>query len=624
MKKILSILLLLSFFAKGQGPTLIKAKQLGDGLGTGSFVVTGGPNGSFTYAAISSYSFVPTSSLSLYQLKLNGTGFVVANGTVITYDNNTYLTTSSAAGLYVPYVGANSFTTSNNITAASFISTGQSTFNTLYVPSTSTVNGAFLANSTGTITGALKALSTVSVASNLTVTSLSYLTSSVQIGTAATATDILQVNTTATGSGALIGNARIGVWGSSANYAVFRNQQANDATGYALVQDNSGFTYLNASTQVQIAVGTNAVATFTDRKVDFNPVLSTSGSNINFNFTCPSSTGLAASTNIPYFKIVGGTKQWSTGAITNQYFNYLSNNTAAFVGASTITDCYNTYIESCVAGTNATLTRKYSLGTSDNVAFGIANSTAALYLGVAPASTNWALSAAAGAGSMYLNAPTSGFVVVSVGSANRMQVNNTSIGFTPGVQNGGSTPAFNFTNPNNTSRSLSTEIPGFKYIGGTQQWAAGTITIQRDFYLSSTTYGFVSASTVSDGYGFYSEAPTAGTNATITRAWAAGFNGNVSATSYSSATTSTLEAGYILDNQGTNAWVGNATLVGGSVVVSNTVVDANSYIILTRKTSGGTIGTAITYSIINGTSFTITSDNILDTSVFTWQIVKGH
>ncbi len=41
------------------------------------------------------------------QAQLNGTGFVKANGTTITYDNSTYLTTSAAASGYIPYTGAN-------------------------------------------------------------------------------------------------------------------------------------------------------------------------------------------------------------------------------------------------------------------------------------------------------------------------------------------------------------------------------------------------------------------------------------------------------------------------------------------------------------------------------------
>jgi hypothetical protein len=41
------------------------------------------------------------------QNALNGTGFVKISGTTISYDNSTYLTTSSAGSTYVPYTGAN-------------------------------------------------------------------------------------------------------------------------------------------------------------------------------------------------------------------------------------------------------------------------------------------------------------------------------------------------------------------------------------------------------------------------------------------------------------------------------------------------------------------------------------
>jgi hypothetical protein len=42
---------------------------------------------------------------STYQAKLNGTGFVKASGTTISYDNSTYLTTGTAASTYLPLTG---------------------------------------------------------------------------------------------------------------------------------------------------------------------------------------------------------------------------------------------------------------------------------------------------------------------------------------------------------------------------------------------------------------------------------------------------------------------------------------------------------------------------------------
>lgn len=65
---------------------------------------------------------------------------------------------------------------------------------------------------------------------------------------------------------------------------------------------------------------------------------------------------------------------------------------------------------------------------------------------------------------------------------------------------------------------------------------------------------------------------------------------------------------------------GNLTLIGGTLTVANTTVTANTIVLLTRKTSGGTIGTAITYTTSAATSFTVNSDNILDTSTFSWKL----
>jgi hypothetical protein len=71
---------------------------------------------------------------------------------------------------------------------------------------------------------------------------------------------------------------------------------------------------------------------------------------------------------------------------------------------------------------------------------------------------------------------------------------------------------------------------------------------------------------------------------------------------------------------GTSAKMGRSTLVAGTVTVSNiTVNSTTSYIQLTRSTAGGTLG-HLSYTIINATSFTITSNSATDTSVIIWQI----
>lgn len=73
---------------------------------------------------------------------------------------------------------------------------------------------------------------------------------------------------------------------------------------------------------------------------------------------------------------------------------------------------------------------------------------------------------------------------------------------------------------------------------------------------------------------------------------------------------------------GTNAKIGQATLVGGTKTVANTSVTANSRIFLSVSATGGTPST-LSYTKINATSFTITSANVLDTSTIDWFIVES-
>lgn len=76
--------------------------------------------------------------------------------------------------------------------------------------------------------------------------------------------------------------------------------------------------------------------------------------------------------------------------------------------------------------------------------------------------------------------------------------------------------------------------------------------------------------------------------------------------------------------EGTNATSGVATLSAGTVTVSTTKVTANSRIYLTGQ--GGTITNLGSYSITArtaGTSFVISSSNVLDTNTVGWLIIEG-
>ena len=75
---------------------------------------------------------------------------------------------------------------------------------------------------------------------------------------------------------------------------------------------------------------------------------------------------------------------------------------------------------------------------------------------------------------------------------------------------------------------------------------------------------------------------------------------------------------------GSNASLGTATLVGGTVTVSTTAVATGSKIFVSRNTVGGTTGNLSTpdASIVNGTSFVINSTSGSETSTINWWIIN--
>jgi hypothetical protein len=73
--------------------------------------------------------------------------------------------------------------------------------------------------------------------------------------------------------------------------------------------------------------------------------------------------------------------------------------------------------------------------------------------------------------------------------------------------------------------------------------------------------------------------------------------------------------------EGTNAYMGVATLVNGTVTVNNNKVTATSRIFLTRQSTGGTPADVGISARVNGTSFTISSA-AGDTSVIAWLLIN--
>lgn len=98
---------------------------------------------------------------------------------------------------------------------------------------------------------------------------------------------------------------------------------------------------------------------------------------------------------------------------------------------------------------------------------------------------------------------------------------------TPPVRTSGSNTFFKVISPADTTLTASTEAIGVQFGGTTsaatvtRQWATGALTTQREIVCVAPTYGFVGASTLTTAATFaITNAPIAGTNATLTNAYA--------------------------------------------------------------------------------------------------------
>jgi hypothetical protein len=131
-----------------------------------------------------------------------------------------------------------------------------------------------------------------------------------------------------------------------------------------------------------------------------------------------------------------------------------------------------------------------------------------------------------GTGAALFDGATSPTFTTSIITPNVTGVSGNLV-FTNAAQSSGSITDYTFTKANHTGQTASTAKQGVLFTLGSRQWATGAITTQKEFELTSPTYSFVGASTITNAYSLYVNAPTAGTNATITNNYAAGFGGNV-------------------------------------------------------------------------------------------------
>lgn len=150
----------------------------------------------------------------------------------------------------------------------------------------------------------------------------------------------------------------------------------------ALNGSTGGFAIWNGSvTLISIRASTGSAMNFTvsagytyefggGKSLNITQTAQSSGWAPAVTVTCGAHTGMTASTEFSDFVFAGNrTVQWATGALTTQRFTWFKGATLSFVGASTVTDAYNVYIDDLTAGANATLTRKHAVGIVGSASF---------------------------------------------------------------------------------------------------------------------------------------------------------------------------------------------------------------------------------------------------------------
>lgn len=165
------------------------------------------------------------------------------------------------------------------------------------------------------------------------------------------------------------------------------------------------------------------------------------------------------------------------------------------------------------------------------------------------------------------------------------------------------------------------------YSGITFNSNAGTLANVYDHYIDATA-GL--NGTITNHYALKVTAPSAGTNK-YTAVFDVGVGIGVDNTGATDALqvaghSAVTTAGKTFKvKQGANSCMGTgAVMVAGAVTVNTTAVATGDLVVTERTAVGGTIGLGQpTVTIVNGTSFTLTSSNVLDTSTYSWIIFKA-
>lgn len=302
------------------------------------------------------------------------------------------------------------------------------------------------------------------------------------------------------------------------------------------------------------------------------------------------------------------TVQFATGGITLQRSIRVQAPTYAFVGASTINTAATFAVSGPpAAGTNATITRAYSIMSEDgDVCFtsatngamtvdflgagGTGSSKIVNFKGALTASstnTNFVFNTVATtrtAGKLveFRNNATEKFSVAWDGAVVLTQSANTS----------GSPTLLSLSAAAHTTLAASVEAVDVNFnLNRTVQFSTGALTTQRAVLIQAPTYAFVGASTLTNAATFaITGAPVAGANATITNGYALWVQAGVSRFESKLSFDATMTAGGTTGAQTINKPSGSVNFAAAAttLVVTNNLVTTNSIVMVVLNTNDAT------------------------------------
>lgn len=313
--------------------------------------------------------------------------------------------------------------------------------------------------------------------------------------------------------------------------------QINAITG-AYVTSVNGFTGAVVLTTTNIAEGTNLY--YTNARVDtqvatYTGDVTLTGTIFSIGALKVTNSQIANATINLTTKVTGilPVANGGTGVSTFGGVNTILYTTAADTLASSANLAYNG-TGFLLGNPSVTGRRVDILQDTAQIAFGSligTTSLAAIYLnttsGTPPSATNYTIQG--GQTNTSISAPSSsGALNLQIVGNTRVQILNTSLSLTTGASSSGSTTKMAFTQNSHTAQTASTEVISVHFNNAfTLQHATGALTTQRTMVIDAMTYSFVGASTLTDAFTLQiTGAPSAGANATITRAWGFSVIGN--------------------------------------------------------------------------------------------------